>query len=300
MTLNKIKGNTYYIDGPTNCGIFTFKNRNCLIIDTGINNGEAKKIENLLLENNLHPKYIINTHSHSDHCGGNLYFKKIYPGCLVYASKGETLFMQNPDLFSSILSSCYPSKAFIKGNKPMDVDFILDYGINKLNDEKFNIISLPGHSKDHIGIITQEKVCFLGDSIFSNEILNKYSFPYLYNIEDSLASLNIIKELDADYFVISHSEKILTKDEINNLADVNIKNIYKYKDEILDLLEQPLTREDIMENITILNELSLDFHEYHLNFSGICAFINFLYNNKLIDYSIEDGKLYYFNTSKLK
>ncbi|WP_368488154.1 MBL fold metallo-hydrolase [Clostridium sp. BJN0013] len=297
MNLNKIKGSTYYIDAPTNCGIFIFKNKNCLIIDTGINNGDAKKIETLLLENNLHPKYIINTHSHMDHCGGNLYFKKNYPGCLVYTSKGEKIFMENPDLFSSILSCCHPSKAFNKSSKPIDVDFILDYGINKLNDEKFNIISLPGHSKEHIAIVTPEKVCFLGDSIFSSEILDKYSFPYLYNIEDSLTSLNTIKELEADYFVISHSEKILTKEEIINLAQANITNIYKYKDEILDLLEQPLTREDILENITILNELSLDFHQYHLNFAGICAFINYLYNNKLIDYSIEDGKLYYFKVS---
>lgn len=295
MDLNKIKGNTYYIDGPTNCGIFIFKNKNCLIVDTGINNSEAKKINNLLTENNLHPKFIINTHSHLDHCGGNLYFKKNYPGCLVYTSKSEKLFMENQELFSSMLSSSYPSRAFDRSNKPIDVDFILDYGINKLNEEKFIIIPLPGHSIEHIGIVTPEKVCFLGDSIFSSEILDKYSFPYLYNIEDSLLSLNKIKDIDADYFLIGHSKKLLDKKEIMALADKNISNINDYKNEILDLLDQPLTREDILENISILNNLSLNFYEYHLNFGGISAFISYLYNNKLIDYSVEDGKLYYFS-----
>ena len=297
MTLNKIKGNTYYIDGPTNCGVFVFKNKNCLIVDTGINNTEAKKIENLLIENSLHPKYIINTHNHLDHCGGNLYFKKNYTGCLVYTSKLDKLFMENTDLFSSILSSSYPSKAFNRSNKPLEVDFILEYGINKLNDEKFNIIALPGHSIEQIGIVTPEKVCFLGDSIFSSEILDKYSFPYLYNIEDSLLSLNKIKNIDADYFVISHSKKILDKSEINSLVDKNIENINKYKNQILDLLDQPLTRENILEDITILNNLSLNFYEYHLNFGGISAFISYLYNEKLIDYSIEDGNLYYFKSN---
>jgi glyoxylase-like metal-dependent hydrolase (beta-lactamase superfamily II) len=297
VTLNKIKGNTYYIDAPTNCGVFIFKNKNCLIVDTGINNTEAKKIENLLIENSLHPKYIINTHNHLDHCGGNLYFKKNYPGCLVYTSKLEKLFMENTELFSSILSSSYPSRAFNRSNKPLEVDSILEYGINKLNDEKFNIIALPGHSIEQIGIVTPEKVCFLGDSIFSSEILDKYSFPYLYNIEDSLLSLNKIKDIDADYFVISHSKKVLDKSEINSLVDKNIKNIDKYKNQILDLLDQPLTRENILEDITILNNLSLNFHEYHLNFGGISAFISYLYNEKLIDYSIEDGNLYYFKSN---
>lgn len=296
MDLNKIKGNTYYIDGPTNCGIFIFKNKNCLIVDTGINNSEAKKMDNLLTENNLHPKFIINTHSHLDHCGGNLYFKKNYPGCLVYTSKNEKLFMENQELFSSMLSSSYPSRAFDRSSKPIDVDFILDYGINKLNEEKFIIIPLPGHSIEHIGIVTPEKVCFLGDSIFSSEILDKYSFPYLYNIEDSLLSLNKIKDIDADYFLIGHSKKLLDKKGIMALVDKNISNINDYKNEILDLLDQPLTREDILENITILNNLSLNFYEYHLNFGGISAFISYLYNNKLIDYSVEDGKLYYFSS----
>ncbi len=296
MNLNKIKGNTYYIDGPTNCGIFIFKNKNCLIVDTGINNSEAKKIDNLLIENKIHPKFIINTHGHLDHCGGNLYFKKNYPGCLVYASKKESILMENQELFPSMLSSSYPSRAFDKSNKPIDVDFILDYGINKLNDEKFNVITLPGHSIEHIGIITPEKVCFLGDSIFSSEILDKYSFPYLYNIEESLSSLNKIKDIDADYFLIGHSEKLIERGEISKLADKNISNIYNYKNEILDLLDQPLTREDILENITILNGLSLNFYEYHLDLSGVSAFLSYLYNDKLIDHSVEDGKLYFFRS----
>ena len=34
MELTKIKGSTYYINAPTNIGIYVFKNKNCLIIDT--------------------------------------------------------------------------------------------------------------------------------------------------------------------------------------------------------------------------------------------------------------------------
>lgn len=297
MNLSKIKGNTYYIDAATNSGIFVFKNKNCLIIDTGSNNTDAKKIEQAIQENNLHPKYIINTHNHLDHCGGNHYFQKNYPGCLVYTSLREKLFMENQELQPSILSSS-PMKPITSSNKPINVDFILDYGINKINDEKFEIISLKGHSIEQVGIITPEKVCFLGDSIFSEEILEKYSFPYLYDIAESINSLNRIKELDADYFVISHSSSILSKDQIISLSDKNLENIKRYEKQILDLLDQPLTREDILENITILNDLSLNFYQYHLNFAGVSAFIAYLYSKDLVNYSIEDGKLYYYKKSE--
>lgn len=294
MSLNKIKGNTYYINATTNSGIFVFKNKNCLLVDTGINNTEAKKIDQLLIENNFHPKYIINTHNHLDHCGGNTYFQKNYPGCLVYTSLKEKLFMETPELQASILSSSAPIKGIDKSNKPLTVDFVLEYGTNKINDEKFEVISLKGHSIEQIGLITPEKVCFLGDSIFSDEILEKYSFPYLYDIDESINTLNLIKDIDADYFVISHSNDVLNKEQIIDLVHKNLENIENFKNQILDLLDQPLTREDLLENITILNDLSLNFYQYHLNFGGISAFITYLYSKGLINYSIENGKLYYF------
>ncbi|OFI06290.1 hydroxyacylglutathione hydrolase [Clostridium acetireducens DSM 10703] len=293
MQLIKIKGNSYFIKAPTNTGIYTFKNKNCILIDTGINNSDAKKIDEVLISNKLHPKYIINTHSHLDHCGGNYYFQNNYTGCLIYTSYKEKLFIENGEIFPSILSSSNPIKGLDK-NRKTKVDYVLDYGINKINDEKFEVISLKGHSIEQIGIITPEKVCFLGDSIFSHEILDKYSLPYYYDLEESVNTLEKIKEIDADYFVISHSENVLDKDEIVKLSDKNLNNIEKYKNQILELLEQPLTREDILENIAILNDLSMNFKQYYLNFSGICAFITYLYNKGLIDCSVEDGKLYYF------
>lgn len=294
MSLNKIKGNTYYINATTNSGIFVFKNKNCLLVDTGINNTEAKKIDQMLIENNLHPKYIINTHNHLDHCGGNTYFQKNYPGCLVYTSLKEKLFMENPELQASILSSSSPIKGIDRSNKPLTVDFVLEYGTNKINDEKFEIIPLKGHSIEQIGVITPEKVCFLGDSIFSDEILEKYSFPYLYDIEESINTLNLIKDIDADYFLISHSNDVLDKEKIVALVHKNLENIESFKNQILELLDQPLTREDLLENITILNDLSFNFYQYHLNFGGISAFIAYLSSIGLINYSIENGKLYYF------
>jgi len=294
LELNKIKGNTYFINSPTNIGVYTFKNKFCLLIDSGLNSSAAKKFDEVLISNNLHPKYIINTHAHTDHCGGNVYFKENYSGILVYTSKKEKIYMENPELSSIVLSSSSPIKKLSQNPKSLEVDFVLEYGTNKINDEKFEIIPLSGHSQEHIGIITPEKICFLGDSIFSQDTLNKYAFPFLFDIGDTLKTLNNIKEIDADYFVISHGKDILNKEEVITLADKNIENINNNIDIILELLEQPCTREDILENIIILNDITTNMKQYMLDLSAVSAFISYLYNHELIDSSIEDGKLYYF------
>lgn len=294
MELIKLKGNTYYIPSQTNIGVYVFKNKFCLLIDSGINNTIARKIDDVLKENNLHPKYIINTHSHLDHCGGNYYFKENYPGTIVYTSEKERIYMENPNLHDVISTSAVPSKKLFKTKKAHEVDFSLEYGINKINDEKFEILSLRGHSEGDIGIITPEKICFLGDSIFSRETLDKYPFPYIFDIKERLGTLNKLKGVGAEHFVISHGKDTLSKDELNILIDANIENIEKTSQTILELLDQPCTREDILENIIILNDISVDVKEYLLDLCSISAFISYLYDLELIDCSIEDGKLYYF------
>lgn len=294
MELTKIKGNTYYIKAPTNTGVYVFKNKNCILIDTGISNTQARQVDDILTKNNLHPKYIINTHNHIDHCGGNHYFQKNYPGCLVYSSSKERVFMENIELCPAILWGSTPIKDIYKINKPFTVDFTLKYGINKINDEKFEVISLPGHTEEHIGIITPEKVCFLGDAIFSKETLKKYSIPYLYDIDHSLETLEYIKTLDADFFVISHGNEIVPKEEIEDLCNKNIENINKYTDDILELLDQPLSKEDLLQNIAILNNLEMGIFQYYINQSTISAFLSHLISKNLVNHSVEDGKLYFF------
>lgn len=294
MQLNKIKGNTYFIDAPTNIGVYVFKNKTCLLIDTGIDNSQAAKIDEIIKSNGLHPRYIVNTHSHTDHCGGNSYFKKNYPGCVVYANGTEKLFLENPDLHNTILFSATPLKQLGKTSKNSGVDFDLEYGTLRLDEKKLEIMALSGHTAGHTGIITPENVCFSGDALFSEAIMGKYSLPNLFDIQSSITTLNTIKQLEADFFVISHMERVITREEATALADANLANIEMYEQQILELLEQPLTREDLLENITVLNDLPLDFKEYHLAFATISAFIKYLYDRQLITYTIENGRLYYF------
>lgn len=294
MQLIKIKGNSYYIKASTNIGVYVFKNKNCLLVDTGKNNTDARRIEEVLLKNNLHPKIIVNTHNHLDHCGGNLYFQNNYPGCLVYSSSKEKIFMENEGLNASILSSSVPIKGIDKSNKPFNVDYVLDYGTNKINDEKFEVIPLPGHSIEQIGFMTPEKVCFIGDSVFSLDIIQKYSLPYYYDVQSAINSLESFTSIDGDYFVISHESEVIEKRELLTLVDKNLSNINKFIKQFLEILDQPQTREDILETLTILNELKLDFNQYYLNFAGVSAFITYLYSKSLIECSTEDGKLYFY------
>ena len=94
--------------------------------------------------------------------------------------------------------------------------------------------------------------------------------------------------------MLSHSDYIYSREEIGALADRNIENVEYYFDLCLTLLEQPLTREQLLKNVTILKELPMDRNKYYINFAAISAFISYLYNKGAVDTFLEDGVMYYY------
>lgn len=297
MELSKINGNTYYISAPTNIGVFQFKDKYTLLIDTGDNNQQARKICETLSENKMNIKYILNTHEHIDHSGGNLFISENYPGSIFHASPAARLFMENDYLFPLYLYGGNPiselSRHFTK-NKKFIVDVELLPGEVKINDEKFAIISLAGHAAGQIGIATRDRVCFLGDALFSEEIIDKYSFPFLYDIEVQFKTLDNISQLEYDYFVLAHAARIYTVEEIRSLAKLNRENLEKYLSLVLDLLEQPKSREELLEEIIILQDLTPDFKEYYFLLSTTGAMISYLYKKDLLKYQQENGKIFFY------
>ena len=59
MNLINISGNTFYIRGGTNTGLYLFNDNSALIIDPGLSGARPNKIIKMLDERNIELKYII-------------------------------------------------------------------------------------------------------------------------------------------------------------------------------------------------------------------------------------------------
>lgn len=297
MQLEKINGNSYYIPEPTNIGVFQFKDKYALLIDSGDNKQQARKIDELLRSQGLTVKYIVNTHNHIDHCGGNAYFLENNPGTICCASAAETCFIEDQPLFPLyIYGGQAPrelSRHFVRSHKNI-VHEQLEPGLCKINDEKFEIISLPGHARGLIGVATRDNVCYLGDALFSRDKIAKYSLPFLFDIAAQLKTYETLNRLQYDYYVLGHADSVCKADEMQKLVNYNEENLLHYLELILELLLQPKTREELLEEIVILKDLDLDFREYYFSLSTVAAMISYLYDQDRLQYQLENGKLYYY------
>lgn len=291
LSLVQIKGNTYYIPCPTNIGIYV-ENNEATIIDSGLDKDVAKHILRLLVEQGWTLKCIINTHSHADHIGGNAFLCE-KTGCQVFASKREAAFIQDPLLEPALLYGGFPHK-ILKNKflmaKASYVTQIIEAPI-VLSDTKLEIISLKGHSIDMIGIKTPDNIFFIGDSLFPQDILSKYSLTYLWDIKTFLETVDTLKTFDADLFVPSHGEPIK---EVKNLCDVNKNKIMEIANVIYQICDEQVTTEEILQKICLHYNISLNATQYVLLSSTLRCYLSYLHEEGNIVNSYEHNKLTWF------
>ena len=151
-------------------------NYSYLIIDENNNNAcvvdpsEAKPVIDLIEKKNINLKYILNTHHHYDHIGGNEELKKRYDSTVV-GYKGDA--KRIPEI-----------NVLVENNQ-----------VWKGDNFEAKIIHIPGHTTGHISFhFFNEKLIFTGDTLFSLGCGKIFEGTY----QEMFESLNKIKSLPAD------------------------------------------------------------------------------------------------------
>ncbi|MGL5331071.1 MAG: MBL fold metallo-hydrolase [Peptostreptococcaceae bacterium] len=303
MNLINIKGNTYYAKGGTNTGIYLFENKTALMIDPGLSGMRPKRIINELEKNDIKLEYIINTHEHNDHYGSCNQFTIEDKNIKILSSKYAKMYIEDPTLFSKYIVGGKSNNIFDKffelpskhsNLEPIKIDKALDEGIVVLNNEVFEIIEFKGHTPGSIGIMTKDKVLFVGDLLVSKEMLSKYDFLFIFDIGDYLNSLKKLKTIEFGYIVLGHGKNIISKNESYELIHLHEKSIEKYLNQIRVELEEPLSAEKILKKIILKNKLSCNYKEFYFYKSSLMSVISYLCDLGEIQYIIKDGELLYY------
>ncbi len=286
--LIKVGDNTYYIDSPVKMGIFLVNNSDVYLIDSGNDKSVGKKIKKILDENNWNLKAIINTHSHADHIGGNRELQN-KTNCEIYSIGVESSFINNTILESSLLYGGYPLKKLrnkflmAKESKSENIE-------NVKLPEGFEYFKIPGHSIEMIGIKTSDDIYFIADSLFSENVLNKYHIMYLYNIEKHLKTLDDLEKLEGKLFIPAHGN---ATDDIKELIELNRDKTYEIMNKIIKICEIPISFEDILQNIFNVYNLNMDMNQYVLVGNTIKSYISYLCDNGKLEFHVIDNKILY-------
>ena len=299
MKLKKIKGSSFYIRGGTNTGVYLFNDKKALIIDPGLPGIRPKNIIRDLEKEDISINWIINTHEHNDHYGAGYQFKEKYPDLINMSSSYSKIYIDNPQLFSTYIMGGNTNKfldniLISKNMKPVIIDKTIEPGKLNINGEDIHIINLSGHTKGSIGVLTKDKVIFLGDMLVGEDLLNKFDLLFIFDIKDYLESLDYLSSIDFEYAVLAHSKKEFTKDETLKLISRHRDLIYKYLNQIRNIIKEPKGLENILKIILNKNKLTYNYKEYHFFKSTLVSMISYLTEMEEIQYIVKDGEILYY------
>ncbi len=287
MELIKVGEKTYYIKNPTNIGIYKINEKEVYIIDSGNDKDAGRKILKIIDEQGWIVKGIISTHSNADHIGGNKIIQD-RTGCKIYATAIEKCFSENPILETSFLYGGYPFKdlrnKFLCA-KESNVELI----DNNLPDG-LEVISLKGHFFEMIGIKTDDGVYFLGDSIFSEETINKYHLFFIYDVKEFLNSLELLSSLEGTLFIPSHTDALK---DISKLIEINKNKIMEICDKIYTICEKEIIFEEILKIIFDEYKLTLSSNQYVLIGNTIRSYLSYLYEEEKLTFEFKDNRMYW-------
>ena len=238
---------------------------------------------------------IINTHSHADHCGGNVFLREL-TGCAVWATKGESVLMELPILQTALVYGGSPIKdiesKYLKAD-PCPVDRILREGepIPLAQHLRLDPIALPGHYIDMAAVRVQDgqrSVCFLADGISGRNVIQRYWIQYLFNEHEFKSSLLKIRDIRADAYVPGHGDMVT---EIEGLVELNLLAVLETEAMIEDALTEPLTFEEILKTVADRNQIPLKVSQFELIGSTVRSYLSSLHAEGRIAYEITGNKM---------
>lgn len=287
MELIQVGENTYYIDNPTNIGVYKINDTDVFLIDSGNDKDAGKKILKITDAQGWNVKGIITTHSNADHIGGNNLIQQ-RTGCPVYAVGIEKSFTEFPVLEPSFLYGGYPFKD-LRNKFLMAKESEVTVIDNNL-PEGLECFSLKGHYFDMIGVKTNDDVYFLADSLFSETTIKKYHLFVVYDVKEYLNTLDSLASLNGKLFIPSHCGAM---ENITELIELNRNKIHEISDKIYSFCENGNTYEDILKKTFEEYDLSMNVNQYVLIGCTVRSYLSYLYDEGRICFEFKYNKMYW-------
>lgn len=185
---------------------------------------------------------VLNTHYHGDHRSLNGLFKsavfaaheKDAPAIRDSATYEKYADTDSSSFYSQWIRQVFqqyhiadcPVSKLLKGNE-----------VIKTDSTEIELVPIPGHTPGHLALFFRDIRC-----LFVSDIdLTPYG-PWYANvvsdIDDFIASVEKVKNWDADYYVASHGERVYTPEQFQDKITKFARHFSERDEKIIDLLKQ--------------------------------------------------------------
>ena len=320
MQLIELRENVWLIQGGSNIGVIAHEDH-CLIIDSGMDKDTGQNILKQVRKLGLTPTALLITHAHADHFGGANYLVR-QTGLQVFATRVEASVMSAPILEPLYLfGGAQPPKELLHKfflAKPCKVDVILEGNELLVDQIPLEVLALPGHSSEQIGIAFEDTL-FVGDAFLTPQILDKHHIPFYTDVQAGLNTLSFLKTLlhnpnvsspnlvpstsestpnsmitPFKLVIAGHGEIYNSIEQVNQVIDYSVQRLENILAQVRNALEygKPRSTSDVLSFVAAKHGASISSISQHALYSTtVQAALSALYTQNMIQPVFLDNHL---------
>lgn len=276
-----IAGDTYYIPGMTNVGVYK---------DYVIDPGKNGHVEWSCPETSFGTQIsrVLITHGHEDHFWHANDLRKT--GAMVYSPAGERPMIENIAVhihgFFLWVKPPIGMKPWYFRGKSCPVD-----GHVEELDMPIKVVPMPGHTDCQVGYMTPDGVLMAADALVAKDVWETDGIFYNTNIPDTKRTLKDIMDTDADWVLPTHTE-LLTREQASELAQENLKGLDRFELLVIEAIgENGASTESITSDVCLALNMKDEFSVHLVGETMVRAFLHALYEAGTVDYELKGHKV---------
>ncbi|HWV22894.1 MAG TPA: MBL fold metallo-hydrolase [Thermomicrobiales bacterium] len=290
--LQQLTERVYVAPGGTNVGVIVSDDGRVVLIDTGLNDGNARKVLRAVRDDlKTDVRAIFTTHGHGDHFGANQFVIK-RTGARVYAPDVDELVLRHPLMQTVLLFGgadpvdTIRTKFLLVDDSP--VDGVLEPGEQVLEGVEMNVVSLAGHSMNQMGLVV-DGVFFCADVVFPEATIEKYKIPYLYGLTEHLDALDFAAGVECRHAVPGHGP---VEESLREPVDRNKAVIDRTIAALIEILDEPKTGDQACRELFAVLDVPVpDDGAYFLLRPTVSAYLSHLQRMEAVTTEILDASV---------
>ncbi len=243
--MKRLGDRTVLVTGSPNTLVISDGDGGVLVVDPGIGEGRGRLIAEAAGGRRVE---VVLTHGHTDHLAAARELgARVVAAHRLCIPLVESSVARRALVYGGLVSAKTAAMPMVE----LRVHRVLEWG-ERIADGVY-AVGLPGHTPGHTGVLVEDDaVLAAGDAVVGERVLQRYGIPFALDARMWVESISAIERLvEKGYTLVPGHGPIVRGERALQMLEANRSAVRRARELLLEMLKEPLTREEAAYRLTV-------------------------------------------------